>query len=190
MRSDQPGQFANRDLLRQPLPIAIVDDKETSTTAWLRDLQRVFPGRQFAAFNTLSAARRALVSVSYPFGLILDHNLDGDKTVDAQEYGASLAPQVRSNNPWGLALPIAYYSAWCSPEDFCTKIAGDYASLGPTLFFDKNRTPDIVDVVHALDHQFRLTAPVFISAMILIQTRGYDFATLAGAFDEDAGGLP
>lgn len=164
------------------LPIFIVDDMVDSTRAWIENLEIQHPGREFAAFNTLAAARRALVSLDFPFGLILDHNMDGEQERHGQIFGASLAPQIRSNNPWGLALPIAYYSAWCTAGKFATEVAQQYASLGPTLFFDKNETPNIADVVAALDEQFRRTGPVFLSAMMSIQARGYDFEVLADMF--------
>lgn len=163
---------ASRSIL-SPIPVAVVDDDDASD--WLEDLRNTHPGRQFVSYTSLKDARRGLLNLDVPIGLIVDHNMK------ESENGIALVPEVRSRNPWGLALPIAYYTAFLPEETFRESDYDAYKSLGPMLHFNKNTT-EISKVVEALDSQWKSVGPVFLNAMIRIQELKYDFESVRDAF--------
>jgi hypothetical protein len=159
-----------------PLPIVVVDDNRKNVERYVKTIieNEEFGGRHAVGFETLEQARRALLSATRPFGLILDHNMNGIQNEPNQEYGSALARDLRVSHPWGLALPIAYYSALCKQSEW-VEISQEQGFLSPSMLFDKNQHR-LSQIVEAIDSQFALAAPLFLAAMRTIRETDFDFS--------------
>lgn len=127
------------------IPLAIVDDDAVWLQAQVETLSHIYPDRRIFAFTTLKDAKE-LVMFNEPFLLILDHDLG------REGFGHSLAREIRTVNPFGLTIPICYYSAQLDAEKY-QSIGQQDGQLGPTYWVDKSEF-SLKDVVDAMDRIF------------------------------------
>ncbi len=154
-----------------PLPIVLVDDDPGLGNDFFEIIGDEYPERELHFFESLDDARRNLFTVTNtrPFGLVLDHNL-GDK----EETGEHLGAEVRARHPWGLAIPIVYYSAWMDIEKYADQ-RRRLGTLAPTLYLDKNNSDTSIKLaVEKIDEDFKVSAPAFLQHVQSLRAHEFD----------------
>ena len=151
-----------------PLPVVLVDDEQKLREEFMELVGLEYPERELHVFESLDDARRNLFTVTNtrPFGLVLDHNLGGE------EKGWELGTEVRNHHPWGLAIPIVYWSGYMGHEKFSEQVA-NLGSLAPTCLMRKQNY-NIIDAVNKIDEDFSIAAPAFLQHVQSLRAHEFD----------------
>ena len=154
--------------------IVIVDDEHTKLTTALRLAQvrgKLDPARVIETYETLEAAT-VLLDRQDPFVLILDHNIEAAPDAELARrlwldvpdpenpptlYGYHFGSALRREHPFGLALPIVYFSGQFSDPQFL-ELVRNHGPYLPNFWVDKHELMrsgrSITDIVSELDHYF------------------------------------
>lgn len=177
------------------LPVVVVDD-DPNLRQQARYRLALVCGYDVTCFSTLKEAAAALLGeeawVNSPFILILDHDMTESldaPLLDALQmprtelqdppgaaYGWRLASQLRLLHPYGLALPIAYYSgnAEMKRASQWTEQERSEPGLSPSAYFSKAVVID--DVAAEMQEHYEMS-------MALLQAAQLNL--LVSALDED-----
>lgn len=131
------------------VPIVVVDDEgEENILPALRLAQNFgkWQGREIELYTTLDSALELLVRRD-PFVLVLDHNLNAGRNPELaarlgadpgeELFGYHLCGALRQQHTFGLAIPVAYLTAWVSGPKYL-EILSNQGPFLPNFWMDKN----------------------------------------------------
>ncbi len=155
-----------------PLPIVLVDDESGQGEDFFDIVGGAYPERELHFFQSLDDARRNLFTVTNtrPFGLILDHNLNDPQG----DEGWNLGVEVRDHHPWGMAIPIVYFSAFMDEAAYADQ-RFRLGTLAPTLYMDKKQSDtSLKRAVEKIDKDFSIAAPAFLQHVQSLRAHEFD----------------
>ncbi|MGY1601152.1 hypothetical protein [Geodermatophilus sp. SYSU D00815] len=129
------------------LPVVVVDDKHELLDAVRRRLE--YRGWEVTTYDDIDEAARRLVDRTDPYVLILDHDFDRP---DGRT-GMDLSKLLRAAHPWGVALPISYYSGRIGGEEFLAALREDPMAV-PSSYTHKSSDVSVVELVELAEATF------------------------------------
>jgi CheY-like chemotaxis protein len=134
--------------MTERLPVVVVDDKHDQLSGAVDLLEA--EDWTVTTFDDIDEAARVLVEWTDPFVMVLDHDFDRP---DGRT-GLDLTELLRSAHPWGLILPICYWSGRIGGAEFLA-VQRDRQLLSPSSYTYKAGDESLVDVVERAEQTFQ-----------------------------------